>query len=84
MTEPMELQGKAAIVTGGGHGIGRAIAESCTRAKVVVADVHVAAAKIAERTGGSPGLRRVPDAVNAWWTGHGGLGPWPLAVSNAR
>jgi NAD(P)-dependent dehydrogenase (short-subunit alcohol dehydrogenase family) len=53
----MELAGRCAVVTGGGHGIGRALAERLARegAHVVVADVHAArAAKVAERIGGIP------------------------------
>jgi NAD(P)-dependent dehydrogenase (short-subunit alcohol dehydrogenase family) len=52
---PMDLHGKGAIVTGAGHGIGRALAErlAAEGARVVVADVHEArAAKVAERIDG--------------------------------
>lgn len=51
----MELQGKCAVVTGGGHGIGRALAERLARegARVVVADVNEARAqRVAGRIGG--------------------------------
>jgi NAD(P)-dependent dehydrogenase (short-subunit alcohol dehydrogenase family) len=51
----MDLRGGCAIVTGGGHGIGRALAERLARtgAKVVVADVHgPRAEKVARNVGG--------------------------------
>jgi NAD(P)-dependent dehydrogenase (short-subunit alcohol dehydrogenase family) len=85
----MELTGRTAIVTGGGHGIGRAFAEALAArgARVVVADVHAErAAKIADRIGGisvvcdvgSPDEveRLVARAVDAF-------GPVAVAVSNA-
>ncbi len=52
---PMDLHGKGAIVTGAGHGIGRALAErlAAQGARVVVADVHeTRAAKVAARIDG--------------------------------
>jgi NAD(P)-dependent dehydrogenase (short-subunit alcohol dehydrogenase family) len=51
----MNVDGKCVVVTGGGHGIGRALVERLARAgaNVVVADVDVTRAeKVARRTGG--------------------------------
>jgi 3-hydroxybutyrate dehydrogenase len=66
----MRLQGKVAIVTGGGSGIGRGIAErfSAEGAKVVIFDLHQAkaesaAAEIAASTGG-PVLGLAVDVTN--------------------
>src|SRR5215469_6594981 len=55
MPQSLDLQGKAAIVTGGGHGIGRALAErlAAEGARVVVADLNgERAAKVAARIDG--------------------------------
>ncbi|MGD1241410.1 SDR family oxidoreductase [Mycobacterium seoulense] len=51
----MELNGRCAVVTGGAHGIGRALAEELTDrgARVVVADLNVERAqRVAARIGG--------------------------------
>jgi NAD(P)-dependent dehydrogenase (short-subunit alcohol dehydrogenase family) len=85
----MDVTGRTAIVTGGGHGIGRAFAEALAArgARVVVADVHAErAAKVADRVDGiavvcdvgSPEEieRLVARAVDAF-------GPVAVAVSNA-
>jgi NAD(P)-dependent dehydrogenase (short-subunit alcohol dehydrogenase family) len=51
----VDLRGRCAVVTGGGHGIGRALAEELTSrgARVVVADLHAERAeKVAARIGG--------------------------------
>lgn len=51
----MDLNGRCAVVTGGAHGIGRALAEQLTDrgARVVVADLNTERAqRIAERVGG--------------------------------
>jgi NAD(P)-dependent dehydrogenase (short-subunit alcohol dehydrogenase family) len=60
----VDLRDRCAVVTGGGHGIGRALAErlAAEGAKVVVADVHAArAAKIAERVGGTAYVGDIAD-----------------------
>lgn len=54
-TSTLDLDGKCAVVTGGGHGIGRALAErlAAEGAKVVVADLNgERAEKVAARIGG--------------------------------
>ena len=53
----MEFRDKCAVVTGGGHGIGRALAErlAAEGARVVVADIHPERTKkVADRIGGTP------------------------------
>jgi NAD(P)-dependent dehydrogenase (short-subunit alcohol dehydrogenase family) len=85
----IELRDKAAIVTGGGHGIGRALAEALADrgARVVVADVDgVRASKIAQRIGGMAVTCDVgdPDDVAALVaTAADAFGPIELAASNA-
>ncbi len=85
----MDLEGKAAIVTGGGHGIGRALAEALAGrgARVAVADVHAARArKVAARVGGIAVECDVsnPDAIGALVAAaEAELGPVELAASNA-
>ena len=85
----LELRDKAAIVTGGGHGIGRALAEAFADrgARVAVADVEGArASKIAERIGGIAVTCDVsdPGAVAALVaTTEEAFGPVEVAASNA-
>jgi NAD(P)-dependent dehydrogenase (short-subunit alcohol dehydrogenase family) len=66
MKPGLDLDGKAAIVTGGGHGIGRALAErlAAEGARVVVADLNSArAARIASRIGGLPVTTDIADPI---------------------
>jgi NAD(P)-dependent dehydrogenase (short-subunit alcohol dehydrogenase family) len=85
----MDVRGRAAIVTGGGHGIGRALAEALAErgARVAVADVHTARAeKVAARIGGIAVPCDVgdPGAVAALVaTTEAAFGPIELAASNA-
>jgi NAD(P)-dependent dehydrogenase (short-subunit alcohol dehydrogenase family) len=85
----MEYNGATAIVTGGGHGIGRALAEALAQrgANVVVADLNLErATKIADRIGGLAVRCDVgdPDSVDALVsTALRNFGPVDIAVSNA-
>jgi NAD(P)-dependent dehydrogenase (short-subunit alcohol dehydrogenase family) len=85
----MDLRGKAAIVTGGGHGIGRALVEALADrgARVAIADVNTErAGKVAARVGGIAVACDVgdPDAVAALVaTTEAEFGPVELAASNA-
>jgi NAD(P)-dependent dehydrogenase (short-subunit alcohol dehydrogenase family) len=85
----MEYNGATAIVTGGGHGIGRALAEALAErgANVVVADINLErAAKIADRIGGLAVRCDVgdPDSVDALVSAAlRTFGPVDIAVSNA-
>lgn len=85
----MELDGRTAIVTGGGHGIGRALAEALADrgAKVVVADVNTTRAqKVAGRVGGIAVACDVGDPASVAQLvtrAEETFGPVEVAVSNA-
>ena len=85
----MRYENATAIVTGGGHGIGRALAEALVGrgANVVVADVNIERARrVADRIGGLAVPCDVgdPDAVTALVaTAADHYGPVDIAVSNA-
>lgn len=85
----MDYNGLTAVVTGGGHGIGRALAEALAQrgARVVVADVNEErAAKIASRIGGLAVSCDVgdPDSVETLVSrAMKAFGPVDIAVSNA-
>jgi NAD(P)-dependent dehydrogenase (short-subunit alcohol dehydrogenase family) len=85
----VDLEGRSAVVTGGGHGIGRALAEAlATRgARVVVGDVNgERAQRVAERIDGLPFVADVADpaAVDELVAlATKAFGPVEVAVSNA-
>jgi NAD(P)-dependent dehydrogenase (short-subunit alcohol dehydrogenase family) len=85
----MDLRDRCAVVTGAGHGIGRALAErlAAEGAKVVVADVHAARAeKIADQIGGTAFVGDVADpaTVDAMvQTAVAAYGPVHVCCSNA-
>lgn len=85
----MDLNQKCAVVTGGGHGIGRALAEQLAArgARVVVADLNVDRAdKIAQRIGGLAVGTDVgsPDAIgNLVEKAESAYGPVAVFCSNA-
>jgi len=85
----VDYGGATAVVTGGGHGIGRALAEALAErgARVVVADVNMQrAGKIAARIGGLAVRCDVgdPDSVEALVSrAVKTFGPVDIAVSNA-
>lgn len=88
-----EVDGRAAIVTGGGSGIGRAVAHTLARggAAVLVADVVAdAAQRVTAEITDAGGTARAftadvsdPEAVAAMVTAAGELGPLRIAVNNA-
>jgi NAD(P)-dependent dehydrogenase (short-subunit alcohol dehydrogenase family) len=84
----MEVEGIAALVTGGGSGLGAATAEALAAAgaRVVAMDLRAdAAAEIAARTGGASATGDVADpaAVEAALDAAAALGPLRLAVNCA-
>jgi NAD(P)-dependent dehydrogenase (short-subunit alcohol dehydrogenase family) len=85
----LELRDRCVVVTGGGHGIGRALAEAFAArgAKVVIADVNRArAARVAARLGGKASECDVgnPDAVSALVSeACSSFGPIAVFCSNA-
>jgi NAD(P)-dependent dehydrogenase (short-subunit alcohol dehydrogenase family) len=85
----LELRGRCVVVTGGGHGIGRALAEAFAArgAKTVIADVDPArAARVASRLGGKASECDVgdPDGVSALVSeAFSAFGPVAVFCSNA-
>jgi NAD(P)-dependent dehydrogenase (short-subunit alcohol dehydrogenase family) len=87
--QTMDLRGRGAIVTGGGHGIGRALVEALAErgARVVVADIDAARAeKVAARVDGVGIACDVGDPAAATALAaraEEAFGPVEVAVSNA-
>jgi NAD(P)-dependent dehydrogenase (short-subunit alcohol dehydrogenase family) len=85
----LDLTDKCVVVTGGGHGIGRALAEAFADrgGRVVVADVHAdRAAKIADRIGGTSVVCDVgdPEQIRSLAeTAERAYGPVEVFCSNA-
>jgi NAD(P)-dependent dehydrogenase (short-subunit alcohol dehydrogenase family) len=85
----LNLEDKCVVVTGAGHGIGRAFAErfAAEGARVVVADLHEARAeKIARRIGGTAAITDVgdPDSIaDLVRVATDRYGPVDVFVSNA-
>jgi NAD(P)-dependent dehydrogenase (short-subunit alcohol dehydrogenase family) len=85
----VDLSGRAAIVTGGGHGIGRALVEALAArgARVAVADVNTArAGKVAASVGGIAVTCDVGDPADVAAlvaTTEEAFGPVELVASNA-
>lgn len=85
----MDINGKTAIVTGGAHGIGRAISQALAKrgARVVVADLNITRAqRIAQQVGGLAVTCDVgePDSIQAAVAAaNEAFGSVDIAVSNA-
>lgn len=85
----MDINGKTAIVTGGAHGIGRAIAQALAQrgARVVVADVNMERAqRVADGVGGLAVTCDVSEPASitaAVAAANEAFGPVDIAVSNA-
>lgn len=85
----MDIEGRCAFVTGGGHGIGRALVEALAArgARVVVVDTNLRRAeKVASRVGGIALACDVADAsavADAVAQAEDAFGPVAVAVSNA-